>query len=155
VSGLLTYDNSRQKLLDVWKRFLHTEFVRSEDRVDEASGSRYPLVEDRIQAEIMHHIRAIDRPVSRSQGLLDKGRPDLVSLCLPNLGHFGPTLQVIEAGYTLVVEKPLVFDLREAETLLNEAPRRDLRYTPEPATGPSNWPMRRSIRWRPEDAATV
>jgi hypothetical protein len=78
VSGLLTYDNSRQKLLDVWKRFLYTEFVRSEDRVDEASGSRYPLVEDRIQAEIMHHIRAMDRPVSRSQGLLDKERPDLV-----------------------------------------------------------------------------
>jgi hypothetical protein len=90
-----------------------------------------------------------------SQILLLQERPDLVSLCLPNLGHFGPTLQVIEAGYPLLVENPLVFDLREAETLLNEAPRRDLRYTPEPATGPSNWPMRRSIRWRPDDAATV
>jgi hypothetical protein len=41
-------------------------YLRSEDRVDEAAG-RYPLVEDRIQAEIMHHIRAMDRPVSRSE----------------------------------------------------------------------------------------
>jgi glucokinase-like ROK family protein len=42
-------------------------FVRREDRVDEAAGRWYPLVEDRIQAEIMHHVRAIDRPVSRSE----------------------------------------------------------------------------------------
>jgi myo-inositol 2-dehydrogenase / D-chiro-inositol 1-dehydrogenase len=60
------------------------------------------------------------------QEMLDKERPDLVSLCLPNLGHFGPTLQVIEAGYPLLVEKPLVFDLGEADTLLDEASRRGL-----------------------------
>jgi myo-inositol 2-dehydrogenase / D-chiro-inositol 1-dehydrogenase len=60
------------------------------------------------------------------QEMLDRERPDLVSLCLPNLGHFGPTLQVIEAGFPLLVEKPLVFDLGEAETLLNEASRRGL-----------------------------
>jgi glucokinase-like ROK family protein len=41
--------------------------VRSEGGVDRVSGGRYPLVEDRIQAEIMHHVRAMDRPVSRSQ----------------------------------------------------------------------------------------
>jgi len=57
---------------------------------------------------------------------VDRKRPDLVSVCLPNLGHFGPTLQVIEAGFPLLVEKPLVFELGEAETLLNEASRRDL-----------------------------
>src|SRR5919107_24504 len=60
------------------------------------------------------------------QVMLDKERPDLVSLCLPNLGHFGPTLQVIEAGYPLLVEKPLVFDLGEAEKLLDEASRSGL-----------------------------
>jgi myo-inositol 2-dehydrogenase / D-chiro-inositol 1-dehydrogenase len=55
------------------------------------------------------------------QKMLDTEHPDFVSLCLPNLGHFGPTLQVVEAGYPLLVEKPLVFDLGEAETLLNAA----------------------------------
>jgi myo-inositol 2-dehydrogenase / D-chiro-inositol 1-dehydrogenase len=58
--------------------------------------------------------------------MLDRERPDLVSLCLPNLGHFEPTLQVIRAGYPLLVEKPLVFDLGEADTLLNEAEERGL-----------------------------
>ncbi|MFN8444842.1 MAG: Gfo/Idh/MocA family oxidoreductase [Caldilineaceae bacterium] len=58
--------------------------------------------------------------------MLDKERPDLVSLCLPNQGHFEATLQVIEAGYPLLVEKPLVFDLKEADILLAEAAKRKL-----------------------------
>ena len=58
--------------------------------------------------------------------MLDTEKPDLVSLSLPNLGHFEPTLQVIRAGYPLLVEKPLVFELEEAETLLREAEKRDL-----------------------------
>ena len=60
------------------------------------------------------------------QEMLDRERPDLVSLCLPNLGHFEPTLQVIEAGYSLLVEKPLVFDIGEADKLLSEASGRGL-----------------------------
>jgi predicted dehydrogenase len=58
--------------------------------------------------------------------MLEKEQPDLVSLCLPNQGHFQATLRVIEAGFPLLVEKPLVFDLREADTLLNEAAKRSL-----------------------------
>ncbi len=53
-------------------------------------------------------------------------KPDLVSLCLPNMAHFTPTLKVIRAGYPLLVEKPLVFHLDEAETLLREADARNL-----------------------------
>ena len=52
--------------------------------------------------------------------------PDLVSLCLPNEGHFDTTLHVIEAGFPLLVEKPLVFDLDEADRLLQEADDRHL-----------------------------
>ena len=52
--------------------------------------------------------------------------PDLVSVCLPNQGHFEATLQVIQAGYPLLVEKPLVFDLQQADILLDEAAKRNL-----------------------------
>jgi len=58
--------------------------------------------------------------------MLDKERPDLVSLALPNLGHFAPVMQVIEAGFPLIVEKPLVFDLDEADQLLAAAAKRNL-----------------------------
>jgi len=40
--------------------------VRREEGVAEA-GRGYPLIEDRIQAEIMRYIRAVDRPVPRSE----------------------------------------------------------------------------------------
>ncbi len=58
--------------------------------------------------------------------MLNAERPDLVSLSLPNQGHFEATLAVIRAGYPLLVEKPLVFDLDEADRLLREAEQRDL-----------------------------
>jgi predicted dehydrogenase len=50
----------------------------------------------------------------------------LVSLCLPNEGHFETTLATIEAGFPLLVEKPLVFDLGQADELLAAAAARRL-----------------------------
>jgi myo-inositol 2-dehydrogenase/D-chiro-inositol 1-dehydrogenase len=58
--------------------------------------------------------------------MLEKEKPELVSLSLPNLEHFEATMQVIQSGYPLLVEKPLAFDLREADQMLNEAAKRDL-----------------------------
>lgn len=58
--------------------------------------------------------------------MLAKEQPDLVSICLPNQNHYETTLQVIQAGIPLLVEKPLVFDLKQADTLLMEAEKRGL-----------------------------
>jgi predicted dehydrogenase len=58
--------------------------------------------------------------------MLAKEQPDLVSLSLPNQEHYEASLQVIQAGVPLLVEKPLVFDLKQADTLLREAEKRDL-----------------------------
>ncbi|MCC3375035.1 Gfo/Idh/MocA family protein [Cohnella sp. REN36] len=58
--------------------------------------------------------------------MLERETPDLVSLCLPNQGHFDATLEVIRAGVPLLAEKPLVFDLREADRLLNEAAKKNV-----------------------------
>jgi myo-inositol 2-dehydrogenase / D-chiro-inositol 1-dehydrogenase len=66
------------------------------------------------------------RAYSSLQEMLATEKPDLVSLSLPNLEHFEATLQVIEAGYPLLVEKPLTFDLAEADRLLTEAEKRGL-----------------------------
>jgi predicted dehydrogenase len=58
--------------------------------------------------------------------MLDREQPDLVAVCLPNESHFEPTLRIIKAGFPLLVEKPLVFDLDEADQLLTEAAKRQL-----------------------------
>jgi myo-inositol 2-dehydrogenase/D-chiro-inositol 1-dehydrogenase len=58
--------------------------------------------------------------------MLEREQPDLVSLCLPNQEHFAATLQVVQAGVPLLVEKPLVFALGEAKVLWEAAKQRDL-----------------------------
>jgi myo-inositol 2-dehydrogenase/D-chiro-inositol 1-dehydrogenase len=58
--------------------------------------------------------------------MITTSKPDLIAVCLPNAAHFAPTLRIIRAGIPLFVEKPLVFDLHEADTLLEEAARRNL-----------------------------
>jgi myo-inositol 2-dehydrogenase/D-chiro-inositol 1-dehydrogenase len=58
--------------------------------------------------------------------MLTREKPDFVSLSLPNLEHFQATMQVIQAGFPLLVEKPFVFDLNEADQLLAEAEKRGL-----------------------------
>lgn len=59
-------------------------------------------------------------------GMLAVEHPDLVTVCLPNEHHFGPTLQLVRAGIPLLVEKPLVFELDQADRLLREAQERNL-----------------------------
>ncbi|MBQ3955522.1 MAG: Gfo/Idh/MocA family oxidoreductase [Clostridia bacterium] len=49
--------------------------------------------------------------------MLEKDKPDLVSICMPGQGTFQPTMEVIRAGVPLLVEKPLVYKLDEAETM--------------------------------------
>lgn len=59
--------------------------------------------------------------------MLERERPHLVTVCLPNEEHFAPTMHLIEAGApALLVEKPLVFELDEADALLAAAARRNL-----------------------------
>lgn len=58
--------------------------------------------------------------------MLDAEQPDLVTVCLPNEAHFAPTMHLITRGAALLVEKPLVFDLREADALLEAAAARNL-----------------------------
>jgi predicted dehydrogenase len=53
-------------------------------------------------------------------------KPDLVTVSLPNQQHFAVTMSLLQAGAPLLVEKPLVFSLAEADMLLNEAAKRKL-----------------------------
>ena len=65
-------------------------------------------------------------PYTDIDQMLAAARPGLVTVCLPNEAHFEPTLQLVRAGVPLLVEKPLVFDLAEADVLIQEAADRDL-----------------------------
>ena len=58
--------------------------------------------------------------------MLEDIQPDLVTIALPNEHHFESTLKVVMAGVPVLVEKPLVFRLDEADQLLREAERQNL-----------------------------
>ena len=58
--------------------------------------------------------------------MIGRERPDLITVCLPNEAHFEPTLHLIRCGVPLLVEKPLVFSLDEADALIAEAAERNL-----------------------------
>ena len=66
------------------------------------------------------------RPYTSIGAMLDEQQPDLVCICLPNQHHFEPTLQVLEAGFPVFAEKPLVFEMAQAEALLLAARERNL-----------------------------
>lgn len=63
------------------------------------------------------------RPYTDLDELLATERPDLVSVCLPNEHHYPLTRRLVDTGIALLVEKPLVFDLDEADDLLAAADR--------------------------------
>ena len=65
-------------------------------------------------------------PFTDIDRMLDQIRPDLVTIALPNEHHFELTLKVVRAGTPVLVEKPLVFNLAEADLLLSEAEHRNL-----------------------------
>jgi predicted dehydrogenase len=44
-------------------------------------------------------------------------RPDLVTVSLPNEHHFAPTMRLLDHDVPLLLEKPLVFDLAEADAI--------------------------------------
>ncbi|MCU1527616.1 MAG: oxidoreductase domain protein [Frondihabitans sp.] len=57
--------------------------------------------------------------------MLATARPDLVTVCLPNEGHYETTLRLVDSGVPLLVEKPLVFSMDEADELLRRAELRE------------------------------
>ncbi|WP_371403359.1 Gfo/Idh/MocA family oxidoreductase [Kribbella sp. NBC_00662] len=60
-------------------------------------------------------------PYTDLDELLQTEQPELVTVCLPNEDHYDITLKLVRTGVPLLVEKPLVFDLAEADSLLAEA----------------------------------
>lgn len=60
--------------------------------------------------------------------MIEKEKPDIVSVCLPAQENFKATLEVIENGVPLLSEKPIAYRLDDAEALVAAASKKDLFY---------------------------
>ena len=91
----------------IFSRRPDTELVAIVGRDDERTAARAAAFGTRAYTDI-------DR-------MLETESPELVTVCLPNEAHYEPTLRLARTGIPLLVEKPLVFDLGEADRLLEAA----------------------------------
>ncbi len=62
-------------------------------------------------------------PYSDVAQLLEKERPDVVSICTPNFLHAPLTIQALEAGVNVLCEKPMATTLEDAERMKATAER--------------------------------
>lgn len=76
--------------------------------------------------------RAAAEPLSRMYGvpwyadyceMLDRQRPEAVSVVVPTFAHYAVGKELLEAGCHILVEKPIAATLEEAEGLINAAER--------------------------------
>lgn len=58
--------------------------------------------------------------------MIETEQPGLICVCLPAQHTFETTMKLIETGIPLLVEKPLAYDLHEAEELIRAAEAKDL-----------------------------
>lgn len=84
-----------------------TELVGVLGRNADRTSARAALYQTRAYTDLGRMIEAED--------------PDLITVSLPNEHHFDMTMRLIETGIPLLVEKPLVFELAEADALLDAA----------------------------------
>lgn len=60
---------------------------------------------------------SIDELVAKEKALPDDQRVDFVSVATPNHTHFAIAKTAAEAGFNVICDKPLTFDLKQAEEL--------------------------------------
>ncbi|MCH7541884.1 Gfo/Idh/MocA family oxidoreductase [Patescibacteria group bacterium] len=61
--------------------------------------------------------------------MLQKEKPDLVSICVPTRSHFSVAKDVIESGVHLLVEKPITANVDEGRVLIDEANKKGVKMS--------------------------
>ena len=82
----------------------------SRPEVSKTSGQDFFLPADRVYADYMQMI-------TREAELPEGERMDFVSIVTPNHIHYGPAKLALEYGFHVVCDKPLSFDMEQAEEL--------------------------------------
>jgi len=74
------------------------------------SGKMLFLEEDRIYT-------TYEEMIQKEKALTAQKRIDFVTIVTPNFAHFAPAMAALDAGFHIVIEKPMTFTLDEAKEL--------------------------------------
>ncbi len=77
------------------------------------------ILEERAQKVAEMH--GIPRAYGDWQKMLDEVKPDIVSVCTPNVYHRVPTMAALKAGAHVLCEKPLTISVADAEAMFDTA----------------------------------
>ncbi len=61
--------------------------------------------------------------------LLDKERPDAVTLAVPTVHHHDISIEILKRGIPLLIEKPIAFSTEEAQNIINVAKKHNVKLT--------------------------
>jgi len=92
--------------MPVWRALKNVEIVAACDQNEDAAmatGKRFAI--PRIYGDLSH--------------MLEKESLDFVDICTPPLTHFQLSIQAMEAGLHVLVEKPMATGLREADEMVS------------------------------------
>jgi len=84
-----------------------------------ASAPAYDIAQDRAYGSI-HEL------VEKEAALPDDQRIDFVSVATPNHTHFEIAKAAVEAGFNVICDKPMTFDLAQAEELMKAVEESDI-----------------------------
>ncbi len=93
----------------------------SDPEKSKASGADFYLPEDRVYPNYTEMIE-------KEKALPEGERMDFVSIVTPNHVHFGPAKMALENGFHVVCDKPVTFDIPEAEELVYLVDQSDLLF---------------------------
>jgi len=93
----------------------------SDPERSKASGADFYLPKDRVYPNYTEMIE-------REKALPEGERMDFVSIVTPNHVHFGPAKMALENGFHVVCDKPVTFDIPEAEELVYLVDQSDLLF---------------------------
>ncbi len=85
-------------------------------------------VADVIEERAVRQAKAFDagRPYGDWRRMLREEKPDIVSVCVPNVFHAEVALEALNAGAHVLCEKPLATSVAEAEKMFETAARKGL-----------------------------
>ena len=73
--------------------------------------------------ELARQFPVIGRTYDNWQEMLDRERPEVVSICTPNRFHEAPAVAALEMGANVLCEKPIAVDVEEAQRMFAAARR--------------------------------
>lgn len=91
----------------------------SREAVNKSTGDFYGLAEDRIYS---NYKELLEKEATREDKI------DFVCICTPNYLHYEMSKAALEAGFSVVCEKPLCFAVEEAKELQDLADKKGLLF---------------------------